>query len=122
MHAKGFGELCEMEFALQAMRRGLIVSRPYNETRYDLLVDNKKQVFKIQVKGTRSNGVMVSYGSSKKKLYSQCQIDFFAIYLFNFSSWYLIPVKEITSVKISINPKAKRSKYKKYLEAWSLIQ
>lgn len=128
--SKGFGELIEMEFMVRAMRLGLKVSRPLNETKYDVIVDNGRNLFRIQVKATRSinnknaksYGVMTSYGTEGKKLYNRSHIDFFAIYVEPEKCWFIMPVETICHAKITISMKAKNSKYASFKEAWHLVQ
>lgn len=128
--SKGFGEMCEMEFIVRAMRLGLKVSRPLTETKYDVVIDNGKNLLRIQVKGTRSinnkgamsYGVMTSYGAYGKKLYDKTHMDFFAIFVEPENIWFIVPVDEINYSKITLSPHAKKSKYTPFKDAWHLIQ
>lgn len=126
--SKGFGELCEMEFCLRAMRLGLRISRPITESKYDVVVDNGKKLLRIQVKATRpvirrnGYGVMVSYGKDSKKIYDISHIDFFAIFIEPVDVWFIVPVDFINCSKITFSPGSKKSKYAPYENAWHLIQ
>jgi len=126
--AKEFGELCEMEFAVKAMRKGYIVSKPLSETKYDLVLDTGNEPLRIQIKSTRTKGktdnsycVLVSYGNEQKKLYNKDQIDFFGIYISDRETWYIIPVEFINSAKITLYIGSEVSKYEQFREAWHLL-
>lgn len=127
MHVKEFGELCEMEFAVAAMKRGMIVSKPLQTTKYDLIVDNRKSRLRVQVKATRylnknKYEISISHGCESKKLYNKKQIDFFAIYIQPEDLWYFIPVDFINCAKIGLNINSETSKYKQFKNAWHLIE
>lgn len=50
-----FGRAIEARFAFEALRRGLIISQPSgNNPSYDVVVDNGKRLFKVQVKGVHA--------------------------------------------------------------------
>ncbi len=132
MDGKKFGELCEIEFAVEAMRLGLIVSKPFGEVKYDLIIDNGKKRLRIQIKSTRTlscktkksqfYSVNISSGSYGQTLYNKKQIDFFAIYVAPEKTWYIIPVCFLNVGKISLAPSSENSKYDQFREAWHLIQ
>lgn len=47
-----FGRATEAEFVAEALRRGLVVSRPFDSgPSYDVVVDNGLRLFKVQIKG-----------------------------------------------------------------------
>jgi hypothetical protein len=126
-----FGEVCEMLFAVQAMKRGLIVSKPLHNVKYDFIVDNGTSLVRVQVKSTRSvtsrpnakykaYGVMVAHGFKSKKLYDKNHIDVFAIYVQPENAWFFIPVEDLNASKISVLLEG-GSKYVQYLEAWKFL-
>jgi PD-(D/E)XK endonuclease len=50
---KQLGELAEMMFMVKATTNGLIVAKPYGESRrYDFLVDSGKRTWRVQVKSS----------------------------------------------------------------------
>ena len=130
MQPKEFGELCEMEFALEAMKRGLKVSKPMRTQKYDFIVDNGKELLRIQVKASRSinskrydsYGVMVSHGRDSKFVYNNDHTDYFAIFIEPLKIWYFLPVNFVQATKISIRPNSKESKYNQFKNAWHLIE
>lgn len=120
------GDLAEMDFKLKAMQKGLIVSSPENsQTIYDILVDNKKQIFRIQVKSNfqdgTSYGMNLGCGTKGKRLYTDDEIHFFACYIKQLESWYIIPSECTSSMKITFYPNGENSKWNKYREAWDLL-
>ncbi len=121
------GDLAEMDFKLRAMQMGLIVSSPENsQVVYDLLVDNGKQIFRIQVKSNFQDGTYygmnLGCGSKNKKSYFE-QVHFIACYINSISCWYIFPMECIgEKLKLTIYPEAEDSKWNKYREAWGLLQ
>jgi len=133
MTPKGIGELAEMEFMLEASRKGLTVCKPFTHfCKYDFIVDNGKRLLRVQVKSTAIErfredrkssqfSIMVSHGSSKKEHYTKDQIDVFAIFIGPLKVWYFIPVHAVNACKISLNPQGKQSKYAVFKENWDMI-
>jgi hypothetical protein len=127
MEPKVAGGLGEMRFCVQAIERGLIVSRPILDTyAFDFVVGNSK-TFRVQVKTTSKAGkwgrykVMTSKGNKNKKSYSKECIDIFAIYLADIDTWYIIPIEFLETVTISIYPH-KEGWHQQFYEAWHLLQ
>lgn len=131
MQPKGIGELAEMEFMLEASKRGLSVSKPFTHfSKYDFIVDNGKRLIRVQVKASSSidhsrnykpYSVICSHGLGSKKKYTKEHIDFFAVYLQPIKTWYFIPVDVVNALKIALNPKSKTSKYALFKENWNLL-
>jgi hypothetical protein len=121
-------ELSELSFQVKAVEKGLIVSRPISDNyKYDLIVDNGIDLQRIQVKSCsymyRKNAYKVSigHGASNKKSYDKKMIDFYAVYLVDFSAWYIIPVEKIQGKK-TLYLNAIESIYDEFKEAWNLLQ
>ena len=50
------GTLLELEFAVECMRRGAVVSQPFGDnSHYDLLVDVNNTIYRVQVKSASPN-------------------------------------------------------------------
>ncbi len=127
------GKLAEMQFSVDASKRGLNISVPHCDfSVYDLIVEGKsKKIYKTQVKATRTKAkhirsdfykVTVARGTSQKKRYLKNEVDFFAVYIYEINNWYIIPFDVCTSVNIRLYPHKPDHKFSPYLEAWHLIK
>lgn len=129
MQSKDLGELAQAEFIVKAMHNGLRVSEPFGDNqKYDFIVDNGNKLFRIQVKSTScyiENGdnykLSTSYGSSKKELYTNKDIDFFACYIQPERIWYIIPVTSVHTPSIRLYNNSNASKLTPFKEAWNLL-
>jgi hypothetical protein len=125
------GKLAEMQFCIDAAKRGFNVSIPQSDfTGYDLVIEsNSKKLYKIQVKSTRQKSegrncykVSVARGSQSKKTYKKNELDFFAVYIYEINQWYLIPFNVVKSINVRIYPSKPTHVYSQFQEAWHLIK
>jgi hypothetical protein len=128
------GKLAEMQFCVDAAKRGLNVSTPqHDHSGYDLILEGKsKKLYKIQVKTTRTKSiqrdrtscykVQVSRGSKSKRKYEKGEVDFFAVYVYELNNWYIVPFNVCTSVTIRLYPSKPDHKFSEFLEAWHLLR
>ena len=126
---KNIGEIGEMEFILQAKKKGFSILLPYGENiPYDLAVTKNNKIHRIQVKTCNSLSsennnyrVSTSNGSSSKKKYLSGEIDFFAIYLMKLNIFYIIPIDEVKvkTIRFYID---REHKFTKYAEKWDLLE
>jgi hypothetical protein len=122
------GDLGELEFTLQAKKRGYNVSKPYSAiTVYDLILDNGYNLFKIQIKTTKNTyrsgyKAVVSRGSSHKKIYSIVDVDYFAIYIIPKEIFYIMPAHVIQVTTLNLYPDKPDHYLDKYREAWHLLK
>jgi hypothetical protein len=100
---KSIGERSELIVALALGRAGYLVAKPFGEnSRYDLVIDDGKALFRVQVKtGRLRNGVIVfkTYSTHSHRKGVACkpytnEIDFFGVYCPALSSVYLIPIAD----------------------------
>lgn len=135
-HRKKLGTIYEVAFRLEALHRGLDVCPAEGDyLPYDCIVDNGKNLFRIQVKGTsykhaeKSCQYMVTTAmgakTSKKTHYSKNAYDILAccVDTGNARIWYIIPKEKIgnrLSVKLFPNPTSK-GQWEKYRHGWDLI-
>lgn len=110
------------------MELGYTISKPLSQdTKYDFVLDVKGKMFRIQVKSTSSRNTkrgiklfaynaLICSGRSVKKIYSEKQIDYVAVYVVPCDTWYLIPIAEIKSKSIKLYPHREgcEMKYEKY--------
>lgn len=129
MQSKDLGELGEVEFMCAAMRIGLKPSRPIGDNqKYDFIVDNGNTLLRIQVKTTSTYieakdcyQVGTAYGTDRKNLYTNKDIDFFACYISPHNLWYIIPVTSVHTPTIRIYVNSNASKLSPFKENWDLI-
>jgi hypothetical protein len=127
------GTLYEKMFAVEALSRGLSLSDTVGDyLPYDCIVDNGRELLRIQVKGTRSKQasgykVTVAKGNSRngKVARDLDAFDYIACVVVadGNSYWYIVPEKIIEkkmSMKFFLNPLSK-GKYEKYKHGWDLI-
>ncbi len=120
------GELVELRFLTRAAELGLRVSKPYGDSApYDFLVESGGDVFKVQVKstdfrGNKCNSYVCAINQQGGR-YSRNEIDFIAAYIRSEDAWYIIPYRAISGREVSLNPRFRRNKYRRYREAWDLL-
>jgi hypothetical protein len=119
------GNVSEIEFLARAIRKGLSVSRPMFVEKYDCLIDNGKDVLKVQIKSTThwnksSWQVSLRNGCTQKEKYKKGDCDFFAIHIIKLNVWYILPF-EAVSPKVCLHPDLDSCRYDKYKEAWNLL-
>ena len=130
---KALGTLFEQRFVLKCLEHGL---HPFHPTEsslpQDFLVLNESnQVFKVQVKGTKTPvvensiaryKVTASTGNSVKTMVSCNEVDILIAHV-NPDAWYIIPCTEITSVRIWLYPfrESQGGQYEKFRDRWDLF-
>ena len=100
----------------------------FDKSSYDLIVDNKKRLLRVQVKsvsylrkGREMYGIPIVHGKGKKLSYTKKEIDFIACYVIPEKTWYIIPICEITTSTIGLGISKKKpssGKYNKYKNNW----
>jgi hypothetical protein len=134
LDAKLRGELVEMMFMLQASLRGLIVAKPYGDSRrYDFITDTStgRLLWRVQVKSTThrtGRGYIVNATSRRhsRDIYNSKQIDFLIAYVIPRNVWYIVPVAALTSTTFRVFPDGCRpgprfALFEKYRAAWHLL-
>jgi hypothetical protein len=119
------GNVSEIEFFSRAVRKGLSVSRPLFVEKYDCLIDNGKQLFKVQIKSTNHWNktyyqLSLRNGCNQKEKYKKEDCDFFAIHIQKENIWYIIP-HESASPKLCLHPSQDNCRYDRFKEAWNLL-
>lgn len=127
------GEMAEMMFVSEAIRRGFIVSRPiFDKNGYDFIVDTGSGLSRIQVKSTakkqgRSQNYIFSLVRGHKKvIYTDKEFNYLAAYIKENDSWYIIPREKLgnlTKLVISSSDKSVIHRkfdenFEKYRENW----
>lgn len=126
---KATGNMGEAMFLATASQKGLIVSQPFGDCApYDFIVDNGKELIKVQVKAAnevtsdRSFSFFCKHGSNRTP-YNKNDFDYMACYLVGLNMWYIIPHNEITTNScLKILPfSMKSNKYDIFNEAWGYL-
>jgi len=125
---KARGDLAESIFQTEALRRGLVPHFPFGDyLPHDIVLFNPKteKFYRVQVKSTETNrpgragGLHFSSckGSKTKTSYTGKEVDIMALFCFETSEWFIIPLEVVLTKKtISIGPK---NTLRKYLDDWS---
>jgi hypothetical protein len=131
---KLLGEMAEMEFLAHCARLGFRVSRPFGDSYpYDVIVDNQRTCWRVQVKFTATrgrNGLYQVHSSrsicvSQTKYYPESEIDFMAFYLVRVKTWYIVPIHALRrrlTVTLYAPYCRHRGIYSQYFEAWRLLK
>ena len=127
--SKEVGDIGEISFLLKAKKIGFCVLTPYSSiSKYDFVIDNFKELIKIQVKSTskldsRSRyKVALSHGRNCKSSYSANQVDYFAIYIQPEDLFYIIPHSAVKTKTLILYPYKKDHVLNNYLERWDLLK
>jgi len=96
------GQIAELEFKLQAIKRGFRISTPHGDNDpYDFILDSNSKLYRVQVKsssayfkGGRKYKFNTSHCSSHRKPYTKDDIDFFALYVVPLNTFHIIPIEE----------------------------
>lgn len=126
------GILAEKLFEIECLKRGFRIYSPICDNHgidYSIKLTKNKSL-SIQVKSTSSvdlrNPSKPSYKIGTKKgfdsrRYNEKDFDFLAAYIFDINTWYIIPISEIKTTTIRLNPKSENCKFYKYINAFYLL-
>jgi len=127
------GQVAEIKFCYEAIKRGFEVLRPIDHgSRYDAVVriDNSK-FLKVQIKSTSKDldkkpgryQFQTSHGADNKKSYQKENVDVFCFYIISLDIMYFIPIEYLPKTKkISVNPTSNKCKYIGFKENWQILQ
>lgn len=129
MRAVQVGDIGEIAFILRAKLLGFEVSKPFtSDCAYDCILDNNKTLLKIQIKTcskkskSRKDSYQIKTANTNSDNYHYTEIDYFAFYLIDIDTFYIIPVNEINAISVWLYPYNKDHRYFKFIEAWSLLK
>lgn len=117
IHNKHMGSLAVQKLITEVMQRGASCSVPIgDEQAYDVIVDPKNGLLRVQVKSTwscvyKKNGdrcanrcrVIIAKGAGCKTPYGTDDVDVVAIYVQPFDHWELLYSDQVTGVSFSFN-------------------
>jgi len=92
MDLNSIGCIAEYQFAVEAMKRGFFVSFPLlDASPYDCIIDNGKDLKKIQIKSVTKDKEIIRCFIKKKNniTYSKKEVDYFAIYVQHHNGFYI---------------------------------
>jgi len=120
------GEWVELLFMTVASGIGFNVAKPWGETSsYDVVVENEGRFLRIQVKSTEmwvNGSYLCQLHACGSRLYTEKEIDYFAIYVLPDDVWYIFPVRTLAGMSaVAVTPHKATSKYNGYKEAWWLL-
>ncbi len=131
---KLLGEKAELLFMYEAVRRGLIVSKPFGDSApYDAVVESRKnpgKVWRVQVRSTsyqNKGWYMVRTDSgSQRRVLTPKDADILAVHITPENVWYIIPIEAYGGkLAVYFSPHKKRRwrkpGYERFREAWGLI-
>lgn len=81
------GKLAELKVEARALAKGLILSKPTTDARYDFVVDNGKTLQRIQVKyagivsAHSSGSTVVDFRNASGRKYSRDDVDLMLVYV-----------------------------------------
>ena len=125
-HPKARGEWAELRFMTRAAELGFRVTRPWGDNApYDLAVDYRGRVLRVQVKCTqqkRWNSYRCCIAANGVP-YRPDQIDFIAALVIPTDTWYIVPIQAIPNQpEILLTPHRNNAKHSQYKEAWHLLK
>lgn len=93
------GPATESLFEFEALTRGFIVSAPCADmAHYDRVVDTRKKMYRVQIKGRRGSGkksFIIRLSKSNDAIYTRKDADILALYIEDNNSWYLMPIEKV---------------------------
>lgn len=113
------GEMAELLFAAECYKHSLTISFPHTDgICYDFIVDNGKNLYRIQVKSSRhaNKGGLTQFETHLNRKKSH-KIDFYALYCFINSQFYIVPAKAVTSDTIYAS-----KRLQVYKNSWQLLK
>ncbi len=106
MKRRGF--IAEMRFWVEAMRRGLTLSKPQEDARYDSVADNGNDLWRVQVKSCNSRSdhpYGVNLCGADGQGYTHDEVDFIAAYVAKQQEWYILPIEVVEGKRrVSFGP------------------
>jgi hypothetical protein len=131
-NTKAVGAITELEFAWECLRRGGVISEPIGENcRYDFILDNGKELIRIQVKtaSERRPGVFTFNGTrkivikkkSKAVPYNKSELDCLVTKAGGFWFFFTEPQNLCGSVEIRPKETAQASKWNSGKDNWASV-
>lgn len=120
------GKVAEYAFASELLARGVTPNWPSSQNLpYDMIADTGSARHRVQVKGTIKSGQVIDVqfmcqDGKKKRRYRKDEVDFIALHIRAFETWYIFPVDDIET-GARIKPGDETCKYNIYREAWNLL-
>lgn len=127
------GEARELLFHLQAIEYGFSISTPLLTESYDCILDNGKQLLKVQIKtSTQINSgkgrkdkwyvVNLKRGTGAIHAYAANEVDIFAVYIVPEKTWFFIPRDYVDGLKrINLAVTSKGSRYYPFMGNWEIF-
>jgi len=102
---KRVGDISEARVLAALVEAGYLVSRPFGENqRYDLIIDDGRRLYRVQVKTGRLRGAVIAYSCSSSHAHRNGkqrpyfgEIDYLAVYCPQTKKVYLLPEQEFVA-------------------------
>jgi len=108
------GNLTELAVAKALMNAGHVISFPFGEgQRYDIIVDMKGVLKKVECKTARLKEGFIEFNCSGTNGPYTDQIDFFGCYCIELDKTYLVPIEEVGINKAHLRIQETKSGQKK---------
>ena len=133
MNTRNKGALAEYRFISTAISLDLKVVVPAVEGyAYDCIIDNSRNLYKIQIKYASKDKRLSNVFSSMLhrrikstnqtyRKYQANEVDFYGIYIWYIDTFYIIPFGAVEKSSITLNPKNDNNKYNQYKNNWELL-
>ena len=133
MNTRNKGALAEYRFISTAISLDLKVVVPAVEGyAYDCIIDNSRNLYKIQIKYASKDKRLSNVFSSMLhrrikstnptyRKYQANEVDFYAIYIWYIDTFYIIPFEEVEKSSVTLDPKNDNNKYDQYKNNWELL-
>ncbi len=122
------GEWVESLFLARANELGVVVSKPWGDSRsFDFVVGRPGHFSAVQVKCTTAKvrygaGYICKVCGNGSKRYPRGSFDFLAAYVVPKDVWYIIPENKVWGMKtVCLLTERNKARYEAYLEAWHLL-
>lgn len=119
------GSVGEHAFALECLKRGLVVSWPTaTHLAYDLIVSSPRRDYRVQIKGVTKPHQGRTYRVTthhNNRLYDPELVAYIVIWLADRNKWYIIPSAEIKTKTIYLKPDS-ACRWNTFSGAWDEIK
>jgi len=126
------GNISELLFKVEAMKRGLQVCEPVCDTyRYDSVVQRGHTFWRAQVKSAGfqpRKGVFqasCTCQNGSKRWYRKSEVDFVVFHIPSTNTWYIVPIAALrrrTTVTLYGPERRHEGVFAEYYEAWHLLK
>lgn len=121
------GKQAEYLLASELLGLGMTPCWPSCESQpFDLICASDSKTCRIQVKGSVMKGKSIPVrlklqDGGKIRRYTSKDVDYIAVYLYEYDEWYILPIEEIHKTSVSLRPGSEKCRWAAYRNAWHLL-